>query len=120
MKLSAMLIKIMEPWIDVIPIEQLADYASLAWNAAVDGEDAWESINFLHGAQREAIHDNEIKDIIRQIKSRKVKLFPNDFRSVVRMQVVIEEDGEPRVIVASKLKRENMVKMLSHAARNLR
>lgn len=114
LKLSAKLITIMEPWMEEVPVEILADCASLAWNACVSGEDDYYSVDFLRSGIAHA--DKEQIALIEQLKTRKKELFPNDMRTIVRMQVIMDENGDPRINVASELKPTDMVKMLARLA----
>lgn len=114
LKMSAKLITIMEPWVEEVPIEILADCASLAWNACVSGEDNYASVDFLRSGIAHA--DKEQIKLIAQLKTRKKELFPNDMRTIVRMQVIMDENSDPRINVASELKPTDMLKMLARLA----
>jgi len=70
--------------------------------------------DFLRGGSPEDSSGH--KALIEKLKRRKSKLYPNDLRTIVRMQVRQDEQGDPRILVASELIPENMLKMLAGLA----
>ena len=114
LKLSAKLIEVMTPWIDEIDLATLANCAALAWNASVSGVDSYTNQDFLRGGSPEDSSDH--KALIEKLKRRKNKLYPDDLRTIIRMQVREDEQGDSTIVVASELKPENMFKMLARLA----
>ncbi len=112
MKMSAKLLDIMDPWIGEMDLVLLADCASIAWNACVDSVDDYSSHDYLSGTRDDR---SGHRDLIEQLKRRKNELHPNDLRTIIRIQVVKQEDGGMRLNVASEMKPQNMMK----AFRNL-
>lgn len=108
MKVSAKLIDIMEPWMDEMDIAILADCAAVAWNSSADGCDDYSSYDFLTDTSNSR---SQYEDLIKRLKKRKNKLYPNDLRTIVKLQVQEDKNGDPRILVASQMKPENMVKV---------
>lgn len=109
MKVSAKLIDIMEPWTDEMDIAILADCAAVAWNSSIDGCDDYSSYDLLIDT---CYSRSEYGDLIKRLKKRKNKMYPNDLRTIVRLQVKEDENGDPRILVASQMEPENMMKAL--------
>lgn len=102
-KLSTRLLELMAPWRDSIPDEQLIDYAALGWNAAVDGEkvrDVYENVHFQKSKPPYTVRDPDALTLIRRMRGRKRRLFPEDERRIQDMKLTLTEDGDPFLIVA--------------------
>ncbi|HML45962.1 MAG TPA: hypothetical protein PKE04_04345 [Clostridia bacterium] len=110
LKLSAKLIEVMTPWMAEIDLSTLANCAVLAWNASVNGVENYTNLDFLRDGSIEDSTEN--KALIEKLKKRKSKLYPNDMRTIVRMQIQKGVHGDPRIVVAHELKPENMIKTL--------
>ena len=107
LKLSAKLIEVMMPWIEEVDLPTLSNCAALAWNASVTGIDIYTNQDFLRDGITE--DSSSHRALIELLKRRKSKLFPNDMRMIVRMQLQEDEHGEPKIRVFSELSPENFL-----------
>lgn len=106
-KISAKLVKLMEPWSDEIDLSILTDCTAIAWNETLREDFGTVGHATLNNA---LINFANYKWLIDALKARKRMLFPNDSRIVKETFLRFTDNGDVTINAVSEVNSQALTK----------